>query len=105
MCFIPIYELQFYWYFLWLFESYKLFFLVGRDLSYNQLTGEIPFNIGFLQVATLYVLVIYFNWSLMSDFHLMNLTFKYYGYRSLQGNRLTGTIPSVIGLMQALAVL
>ncbi|KAE8689179.1 LRR receptor-like serine/threonine-protein kinase ERL1 [Hibiscus syriacus] len=42
-----------------------------------QLTGEIPFNIGFLQVATL----------------------------SLQGNRLLGKIPSVIGLMQALAVL
>lgn len=30
-------------------------FLIGRDLSYNQLTGEIPFNVGFLQVATLYV--------------------------------------------------
>lgn len=29
--------------------------LICRDLSYNQLTGEIPFNIGFLQVATLYV--------------------------------------------------
>ena len=28
----------------------------ARDLSYNQLTGEIPFNIGFLQIATLYVL-------------------------------------------------
>lgn len=27
----------------------------ARDLSYNQLTGDIPFNIGFLQVATLYV--------------------------------------------------
>lgn len=25
-----------------------------RDLSYNNFTGEIPFNIGFLQVATLY---------------------------------------------------
>ncbi|KAM0918271.1 hypothetical protein ACQ4PT_008870 [Festuca glaucescens] len=47
------------------------------DLSYNQLTGSIPFNIAFLQVATL----------------------------SLQGNRFTGPIPSVIGLMQALAVL
>ncbi|KAL5224603.1 hypothetical protein ABZP36_011242 [Zizania latifolia] len=47
------------------------------DLSYNQLSGSIPFNIGFLQVATL----------------------------SLQGNRFTGPIPSVIGLMQALAVL
>ncbi|EMS63677.1 LRR receptor-like serine/threonine-protein kinase ERECTA [Triticum urartu] len=47
------------------------------DLSYNHLTGSIPFNIGFLQVATL----------------------------SLQGNRFTGPIPSVIGLMQALAVL
>ncbi|XP_072979647.1 LRR receptor-like serine/threonine-protein kinase ER2 [Typha angustifolia] len=47
------------------------------DLSYNQLTGEIPFNIGFLQVATL----------------------------SLQGNKFSGLIPSVIGLMQALAVL
>ncbi|CAI9096710.1 OLC1v1032913C2 [Oldenlandia corymbosa var. corymbosa] len=47
------------------------------DLSYNEFTGEIPFNIGFLQVATL----------------------------SLQGNQLSGPIPSVIGLMQALAVL
>ncbi|KAL5559546.1 hypothetical protein UlMin_035757 [Ulmus minor] len=47
------------------------------DVSYNQLTGEIPFNIGFLQVATL----------------------------SLQGNRFSGQIPSVIGLMQAIAVL
>ncbi|KAF1886352.1 hypothetical protein Lal_00045584 [Lupinus albus] len=47
------------------------------DLSYNQLTGEIPYNIGFLQVATL----------------------------SLQGNKLSGNIPPVIGLMQALAVL
>jgi len=28
---------------------------IYRDLSYNHLTGEIPFNIGFLQVATLYV--------------------------------------------------
>ncbi|KAM7266144.1 hypothetical protein ACFE04_019528 [Oxalis oulophora] len=41
------------------------------------ITGEIPFNIGFLQVATL----------------------------SLQGNQLSGNIPSIIGLMQALAVL
>ena len=32
--------------------------LNGRDLSYNKLTGEIPFNIGFLQVATLYVDII-----------------------------------------------
>ncbi|TVU12156.1 hypothetical protein EJB05_45786 [Eragrostis curvula] len=47
------------------------------DLSYNQFTGPIPFNIGFLQVATL----------------------------SLQANNFTGPIPSVIGLMQALAVL
>ncbi|KAK1620312.1 hypothetical protein QYE76_025829 [Lolium multiflorum] len=47
------------------------------DLSYNQLTGEIPFNIGFLQVATL----------------------------SLQRNKFSGPIPTVIGLMQALAVL
>ncbi|KAF8376939.1 hypothetical protein HHK36_030310 [Tetracentron sinense] len=47
------------------------------DLSYNLLTREIPFNIGFLQVAAL----------------------------SLQGNQLSGKIPSVIGLMQALAVL
>ncbi|KVI07188.1 Leucine-rich repeat-containing protein [Cynara cardunculus var. scolymus] len=47
------------------------------DISYNQITGEIPYNIGFLQVATL----------------------------SLQGNKLTGKIPEVIGLMQALAVL
>ncbi|KAK3128642.1 hypothetical protein QOZ80_6BG0464660 [Eleusine coracana subsp. coracana] len=47
------------------------------DLSYNHFTGPIPFNIGFLQVATL----------------------------SLQSNNFTGPIPSVIGLMQALAVL
>nr|AYU56586.1 ERECTA-like protein [Oropetium thomaeum] len=47
------------------------------DISYNQISGEIPYNIGYLQVATL----------------------------SLQGNRLTGKIPEVIGLMQALAVL
>ncbi|KAF8392853.1 hypothetical protein HHK36_021092 [Tetracentron sinense] len=51
--------------------------LASRDLSYNQLTREIPFNIGLLQVATL----------------------------SLQGNQLSGKIPSVIGLMQALAML
>ncbi|KAJ3672486.1 hypothetical protein LUZ60_007207 [Juncus effusus] len=47
------------------------------DISYNQIIGEIPYNIGFLQVATL----------------------------SLQGNKLTGKIPEVLGLMQALAVL
>lgn len=29
----------------------------ARDLSYNNFTGGIPFNIGFLQVATLYVLL------------------------------------------------
>ncbi|KAL2578011.1 hypothetical protein AAZV13_16G172500 [Glycine max] len=51
--------------------------LQSMDLSYNQISGEIPYNIGFLQVATL----------------------------SLQGNRLTGKIPEVIGLMQALAIL
>ncbi|KAL9265879.1 LRR receptor-like serine/threonine-protein kinase ERL1-like protein [Drosera capensis] len=47
------------------------------DISYNEITGEIPYNIGFLQVATL----------------------------SLQGNKLIGKIPEVLGLMQALAVL
>ncbi|KAK6129521.1 hypothetical protein DH2020_036754 [Rehmannia glutinosa] len=52
-------------------------FVDVRDLSYNNFSGEIPFNIGFLQVATL----------------------------SLQNNRFSGQIPSVIGLMQALAVL
>ncbi|XP_058068962.1 LRR receptor-like serine/threonine-protein kinase SIK1 [Magnolia sinica] len=30
--------------------SYEIF-----DISYNQITGEIPYNIGFLQVAILYV--------------------------------------------------
>ncbi|OEL25383.1 LRR receptor-like serine/threonine-protein kinase ERECTA [Dichanthelium oligosanthes] len=49
---------------------------IGNCTSF-QFTGPIPFNIGFLQVATL----------------------------SLQGNKFTGPIPSVIGLMQALAVL
>lgn len=38
-------------------KSCSLF--IDRDLSYNQLTGEIPFNIGFLQVATLYVLGVF----------------------------------------------
>ncbi|KAI8028773.1 LRR receptor-like serine/threonine-protein kinase ERL1 [Camellia lanceoleosa] len=51
--------------------------MIFRDISYNQMSGEIPYNIGFLQVATL----------------------------SLQGNSLTVKIPEVIGLMQALAVL
>jgi len=37
-----------------------LTFQYFRDLSNNHLTGEIPFNIGFLQVATLYVIVILF---------------------------------------------
>lgn len=36
-------------------EEKLLIVFCFRDLSYNQLTGEIPFNIGFLQVATLYV--------------------------------------------------
>ncbi|XP_019052569.1 PREDICTED: LRR receptor-like serine/threonine-protein kinase ERL2 [Nelumbo nucifera] len=63
----------------YLFSRYRGNNLTGTilDISYNQITGEIPYNIGFLQVATL----------------------------SLQGNRLTGKIPEVIGLMQALAVL
>jgi hypothetical protein len=33
-----------------------IFMILGnhfRDISYNQITGEIPYNIGFLQVATL----------------------------------------------------
>lgn len=46
-------------------------------LGCNQLTGEIPYNIGFLPVATL----------------------------SLQGNMLTGRIPDVLGLMQAMVIL
>lgn len=28
-------------------------FCIFRDVSYNQITGVIPYNIGFLQVATL----------------------------------------------------
>ncbi|KAJ6676209.1 LRR RECEPTOR-LIKE SERINE/THREONINE-PROTEIN KINASE-RELATED [Salix viminalis] len=60
------------WYFIGNCTSFEIL-----DISYNQFTGEIPYNIGFLQVATL----------------------------SLQGNNLTGRIPEVIGLMQALAVL
>ncbi|CAM6021840.1 unnamed protein product [Sphagnum balticum] len=47
------------------------------DLSYNDLTEEIPYNIGYLQVSTL----------------------------SLEGNRFSGRIPDVIGLMQALVIL
>ncbi|KAF9614675.1 hypothetical protein IFM89_019803 [Coptis chinensis] len=61
------------------------------DISYNQITGEIPYNIGFLQVATLLM-----YWLFIA----VNAT-----RRSLQGNRLSGKIPEVIGLMQALAVL
>lgn len=85
-------------------------FLYGRDLSYNKLTGEIPFNIGFLQVATLYVLCNFCDTlgfccilSLL-PFDL-RITFIFVRARSLQGNQLFGDIPSVIGLMQALAVL
>uniref|UniRef100_A0A7I4FAR6 Protein kinase domain-containing protein n=1 Tax=Physcomitrium patens TaxID=3218 RepID=A0A7I4FAR6_PHYPA len=47
------------------------------DLSCNDLNGEIPYNIGYLQVSTL----------------------------SLEGNRLSGRIPEVLGLMQALVIL
>ncbi|MCO5574876.1 hypothetical protein L7F22_028669 [Adiantum nelumboides] len=46
-------------------------------LGHNRLTGNIPYNIGFLQVATL----------------------------SLQGNTFTGSVPDVLGLMQALVIL
>ncbi|CAK7352768.1 unnamed protein product [Dovyalis caffra] len=80
------------------------------DLSYNQLTGEIPFNIGFLQIATLYVVATYLylvNGLIFDGMISSLLTVLATGCdaRSLQGNRLTGKIPSVIGLMQALAVL
>uniref|UniRef100_A0A7I4BPG7 non-specific serine/threonine protein kinase n=1 Tax=Physcomitrium patens TaxID=3218 RepID=A0A7I4BPG7_PHYPA len=47
------------------------------DLSYNSFSGEIPYNIGYLQVSTL----------------------------SLEANQLTGGIPDVLGLMQALVIL
>ncbi|XP_024360454.1 uncharacterized protein [Physcomitrium patens] len=47
------------------------------DLSYNNFSGEIPYNIGYLQVSTL----------------------------SLESNNLTGVIPDVLGLMQALVIL
>lgn len=47
------------------------------DLSYNNFSGEIPYNIGYLQVSTL----------------------------SLESNMLTGGIPDVLGLMQALVIL
>lgn len=84
----------------------------ARDLSYNQLTGEIPFNIGFLQVATLYVCMIFFKFFFMRMIFGLSLSLSWnflidlleFG-RSLQGNKLSGHIPSVIGLMQALAVL
>ena len=97
--------------------SYFLFtFLISsvdaRDLSYNQLTGEIPFNIGFLQVATLYVCMIFFKFFFMRMIFGLSLFLSWnflidlleFG-RSLQGNKLSGHIPPVIGLMQALAVL
>ncbi|XP_024358745.1 uncharacterized protein [Physcomitrium patens] len=47
------------------------------DLSYNNFSGEIPYNIGYLQVSTL----------------------------SLEANMLSGGIPDVLGLMQALVIL
>lgn len=50
---------------------------LSRRPILQQADWEIPFDIGFLQVSNL----------------------------SLQGNQLTGIIPYVIGLMQALAVL
>jgi len=81
---------------------------IYRDLSYNHLTGEIPFNIGFLQVATLYVLV---TFPFQHCYSLLNISYislsksKLLNNRSLQGNKLSGNIPEVIGLMQALTVL
>lgn len=36
-------------------DHVELCFVNARDLSYNDFNGEIPFNIGFLQVATLWV--------------------------------------------------
>lgn len=42
-----------------LFLFLLLTFVGIRDLSYNQLTGKIPFNIGFLQVATLYEIILF----------------------------------------------
>lgn len=48
--------------------------MICRDISYNQITGEIPYNIGFLQVATLYVCFYYaetrLNSSKNSDSHV-----------------------------------
>ena len=35
--------------------NYNFFVMKIRDLSYNQIFGEIPYNIEFLQVATLWV--------------------------------------------------
>ncbi|KAG5386639.1 hypothetical protein IGI04_038109 [Brassica rapa subsp. trilocularis] len=78
------------------------------DLSYNQLTGEIPFDIGFLQVATLLDSSSFFSVPYLANPFFCFAYKKFWfisSFRSLQGNQLSGKIPSVIGLMQALAVL
>jgi hypothetical protein len=51
-----------------------------RDLSNNHLTGEIPFNIGFLQVATLYVIVILFIERNAFDLIIASTDFKHVNY-------------------------
>lgn len=91
------------------------FLIVGnfRDISYNQITGEIPYNIGFLQVATLWAFPRQFIFLIKHralHMKLLQLSYIFCNWhlmfcRSLQGNKLTGKIPGVIGLMQALAVL
>lgn len=90
-------------------NSFGLLLTTLRDLSYNQLTGEIPFDIGFLQVATLLESSSFFLCPICGEFFVFVSLTRSFGFyllfRSLQGNQLSGKIPSVIGLMQALAVL
>ncbi|RZC89223.1 hypothetical protein C5167_030914 [Papaver somniferum] len=74
----------------WLVENY-----VKKDLSCNQLTGEIPFNIVFLQVATLNL-----SCSSSSGQNPSNhWRFDLYGKIVLYSNILIGNIPSELGNM------
>jgi hypothetical protein len=76
------------------------------DLSNNHFTREIPFNIGFMQVSTLYVIAIIFIETNVFGLIIASSYLKYvnYMYRVLR-RKFSSPIPSVIGLMQTLAIL
>jgi hypothetical protein len=76
------------------------------DLLNNHFTREIPFNIGFMQVSTLYVKAIIFFETNVFGLNIASSYLKYvnYMYRVLR-RKFSSPIPSVIGLMQTLAIL